>query len=63
MAEYRKISVVTVAYNCERFLETACKSFAYQDYPNLEWIIVNDASDEKNTEIFNDVFLQKDSFS
>ncbi|MBQ8870708.1 MAG: glycosyltransferase family 2 protein [Alphaproteobacteria bacterium] len=46
MQEYKKISVVTVAYNCEHFLETACKSFAYQDYPNLEWIIVNDASDD-----------------
>lgn len=44
MNGYRKISVITVAYNCERFLETACKCFAYQDYPNLEWIIVNDAS-------------------
>ena len=44
MVEYKKISVITVAYNCERFLETACKCFAYQDYPNLEWIIVNDAS-------------------
>lgn len=44
MNGYKKISVITVAYNCERFLETACKSFAYQDYPNLEWIIVNDAS-------------------
>ena len=44
MQEYKKISVITVAYNCERVLKTACKSFAYQDYPNLEWIIVNDAS-------------------
>lgn len=44
MNNYRKISVITVAYNCERFLETTCKCFAYQDYPNLEWIIVNDAS-------------------
>ena len=44
MEGYKKISVITVAHNCERVLETACKSFAYQDYPNLEWIIVNDAS-------------------
>ena len=44
MMEYKKISVITVAYNCEQFLETMCKSFAYQDYPNMEWIIVNDAS-------------------
>ena len=26
MQEYKKISVVTVAYNCEHFLETACKN-------------------------------------
>lgn len=51
MAEYRKISVVTVAYNCERFLETMFKSFAYQDYPNLEWIIINDASTDSTAAI------------
>ena len=44
MTEYKKISVITVAYNCEQYIETMYKSFAYQDYPNLEWIIVNDAS-------------------
>lgn len=44
MTEYKKISVITVAHNCEHFIETMYKSFAYQDYPNLEWIIINDAS-------------------
>ena len=51
MAEYRKISVITVAYNCERFLETMFKSFAYQDYPNMEWIIINDASTDSTASI------------
>ena len=40
----KKVSVVTVAHNCSRFLTSAFKSFAYQDYENMEWIIVNDAS-------------------
>lgn len=44
MYQYKKVSVVTVAHNCSRFLTTAFKSFAYQDYQNMEWIIVNDAS-------------------
>lgn len=44
MDQYKKVSVVTVAHNCAKFLTTAFKSFAYQDYKNLEWIIVNDAS-------------------
>lgn len=44
MFHCKKVSVITVAYNCSRFLTTAFKSFAYQDYHNMEWIIVNDAS-------------------
>lgn len=44
MFHYKKVSVITVAHNCARFLTTAFKSFAYQDYENMEWIIVNDAS-------------------
>lgn len=44
MLYYKKVSVITVAHNCARFLTTAFKSFAYQDYKNMEWIIVNDAS-------------------
>ncbi len=44
MFHYKKVSVITVAHNCANFLMTAFKSFAYQDYENMEWIIVNDAS-------------------
>ncbi len=44
MFNYKKVSVITVAHNCARFLTTAFKSFAYQDYDNMEWIIVNNAS-------------------
>ncbi len=44
MFRYKKVSVITVAHNCARFLTTAFKSFAYQNYENMEWIIINDAS-------------------
>jgi len=50
MFHYKKVSVVTVAHNCERFLSTMFKSFAYQDYLNTEWIIVNDASDDQTAQ-------------
>lgn len=46
MFHSKKVSVVTVAHNCARFLTTAFKSFAYQDYKNMEWIIVNDDSSD-----------------
>ena len=47
MFHNKKVSVITVAHNCARFLTTAFKSFAYQDYENMEWIIINDASTDK----------------
>lgn len=46
MIHSQKVTVVTVVRNCAQFLKTAFKSFAYQDYQNMEWIIVNDASDD-----------------
>jgi glycosyltransferase involved in cell wall biosynthesis len=44
MIHSQKVSVVTIVKEDARFLKTAFKSFAYQDYTNLEWIIVHDAS-------------------
>lgn len=56
----KKVSVVTVAHNCSRFLTSAFKSFAYQDYENMEWIIVNDASTD-GTAAKLQKYRQKDS--
>lgn len=42
-----KVSVITPVYNCERFIDNAIQSVLDQDYNNIEYIIVNDASTDK----------------
>ncbi|MCB9233617.1 MAG: glycosyltransferase [Bacteroidia bacterium] len=39
-----KVSIVTVVYNGEAFIETAIRSVLEQDYPDIEYIVVDGAS-------------------
>ena len=41
---YPLISIITVCYNAEKQLEATLKSVAQQDYPNIEYIIVDGKS-------------------
>jgi glycosyltransferase involved in cell wall biosynthesis len=41
---YLLISVVVPAYNAEMLIATSLQAIIAQDYPNLEIIVVNDAS-------------------
>lgn len=59
MFHNKKVSVITVAYNCANVLTSALKSFAYQDYQNMEWIIVNDASTDKTAHMLQS-YRQRD---
>ena len=44
---YPLISVVMPAYNAETTIASSLESIIAQDYPNLEIIVVNDASQDK----------------
>ncbi len=57
MYSSKKVSVVTITQNSAKFIETAYKSFAYQDYQNAEWLIV----DNHSTDGTLDLLLQYQS--
>lgn len=46
-----KVTVVTVTYNAEKYLEQTIKSIIEQDHPNIEYIIIDGASTDSTLEI------------
>lgn len=51
MKHYPKISIVTVNYNCGEFLEQTIQSVISQQYPNLEYILIDGGSTDNSLEI------------
>jgi glycosyltransferase involved in cell wall biosynthesis len=49
--EYPKISIVTQCYNREQYIAETIESVLSQNYPNLEYIVLDDGSTDKSWEI------------
>lgn len=54
------VSVITPAYNCEKYIEECIESVLNQTYNNWEMIIVNDKSSD-NTQSIIESYVEKDS--
>lgn len=48
---YPQISIITITYNSERTVEETIQSVVSQDYPNLEYLIIDGGSKDKTLEI------------
>ena len=51
MKTYPKITIITASYNAARTIEQTISSVVHQDYPNLEYIIVDGGSTDGTVEI------------
>ncbi len=51
LKNYPKITIVTPNYNCEKYLEKTILSVINQNYPNLEYIIIDGGSNDSSVEI------------
>lgn len=48
-----KISIITITYNSELYVEEAVRSIVSQGYPNLEYVVIDGGSTDKTLDILH----------
>src|ERR1051325_8996633 len=51
LSDFPKVSIITPSFNQGQFLEASIQSVLEQDYPNLEYILVDGGSKDNSIEI------------
>ncbi|GAI84603.1 unnamed protein product, partial [marine sediment metagenome] len=46
-----KVSIITVTYNSARYLQNAIQSVSHQDYPHIEYIVIDGGSTDETLAI------------
>ncbi len=54
----KKISILVVSYNAEKYIEKTVKSCLYQTYNNIEVLLLDNNSQDKTVEIVKKIALQ-----
>lgn len=52
-AELPLVTIITPVYNADDYIEETIQSIIAQDYPNVEYLIVNDGSTDKTSQILS----------
>lgn len=50
-----KISIITICKNCKSDFDITAQSIVKQDYPNIEWIVIDGGSIDGTVESINNV--------